>query len=100
MSMDVVVGACHAEMLHIRISPGRRWGPERRGQRGGSARRPRSALTPATTCVCLVRAFEKFGNITDVFLPKDRETNEPRGFAFVTFDEVRDAEDAIKGMDG
>ncbi len=56
-------------------------------------------MTPATTRACLVRAFEKFGNITDVFLPKDRETNEPRGFAFVTFEETRDAEDAIKEMD-
>ena len=96
--MDVVVGACHAEMLHIRISPGRRCGPERRGQRGGSARRPRSALTPATTCVCLVRAFEKFGNITDVFLPKDRETNEPRGFAFVNMEDPAEGDKATRGL--
>ena len=56
-------------------------------------------MTPATTRACLVRAFEKFGNITDVFLPKARETNEPRGFAFLTCEETRDAEDAIKEMD-
>ena len=39
------------------------------------------------------RAFDKFGPISDVFLPKDRDTGEPRGFGFVTFDDVRDAED-------
>ena len=98
MSMDVVVGAWHADITFVYLR-GRRCGPERRGQRGGNAQRPRCALTPATTRACLVRAFEKFGNITDVFLPKDRETNEPRGFAFVTFEETRDAEDAIKEMD-
>ena len=51
---------------------------------------------PARRC----REFDKFGKITDCFMPKDRETNEPRGFGFVTFDEIRDAEDAIREMDG
>ena len=30
-------------------------------------------------------AFSKFGEIGDVFLPKDRDTQETRGFGFVRF---------------
>uniref|UniRef100_A0A0D3KA22 RRM domain-containing protein n=1 Tax=Emiliania huxleyi (strain CCMP1516) TaxID=280463 RepID=A0A0D3KA22_EMIH1 len=45
-------------------------------------------------------AFSKFGTVTDCFMPKDRETGEPRGFAFVTFEETRDADDAMAALDG
>jgi RNA recognition motif-containing protein len=31
---------------------------------------------------------------------KDRETNRPRGFAFVTFTDARDADDAMKELQG
>merc|ERR1719403_660495 len=31
--------------------------------------------------------FEQFGTISDFEVPKDRESGEPRGFAFVTFDD-------------
>jgi len=30
--------------------------------------------------------FEPFGTITDFYLPLDRDTGRPRGFAFVTLD--------------
>ena len=44
MSMDMVVGACHAEMLHIRISPAGAEHVEQNDQgkeRGGKRLRPR-----------------------------------------------------------
>ena len=44
--------------------------------------------------------FGKFGPIEDVYLPRDRESDRPRGFGFVTFKDARDAEDAAKDMHG
>jgi len=44
--------------------------------------------------------FEKFGEIKDVYLPSDRMTGRPRGFGFVTFTDGRDADDAVRDMDG
>jgi len=45
-------------------------------------------------------AFSAFGQVTDVFLPTDRDTKRPRGFGFVTFASRSDAEDAISKMEG
>ena len=44
--------------------------------------------------------FEKFGKVEDVHLPLDQATGRPRGFAFVTFFDSLDAEDAAKDMHG
>jgi len=44
--------------------------------------------------------FEKYGYIGDIFLPKDRETGRPRGFAFVRYPDKRDAEDALDALNG
>ena len=44
--------------------------------------------------------FEKYGVVTDVFLPMDRDTGKSRGFGFVTYDRVCEAEDAAAGLDG
>mmetsp|Transcript_7051 Transcript_7051/g.9793 ORF Transcript_7051/g.9793 Transcript_7051/m.9793 type:complete len:305 (-) Transcript_7051:133-1047(-) len=41
--------------------------------------------------------FEKYGTITDVFVPCDGR-GDPRGFAFITFEKKRDAEDAVDAM--
>jgi len=46
------------------------------------------------------KAFSRYGNVTDCFLPKDNDTGQSRGFGFVTFETVREAEDAIDGMNG
>ncbi|KAK3598842.1 hypothetical protein CHS0354_008584 [Potamilus streckersoni] len=57
-------------------------------------------LTYRTTPEDLRRAFEKYGKVGDVYLPRDRFTRESRGFAFVRFYDKRDAEDAMDAMDG
>ena len=40
--------------------------------------------------------FESFGDITEVFIPKDRETGKGRGFAFITFENQAQAQEAVK----
>ena len=57
-------------------------------------------LTYRTTPEDLRRAFDKYGDVGDVYIPRDRFTKESRGFAFVRFYDKRDAEDAMDAMDG
>merc|ERR1712070_251363 len=40
-------------------------------------------------------AFSKFGSIKNIWIARN-----PPGFAFVTFEDPRDADDAVKEMDG
>lgn len=44
--------------------------------------------------------FSEIGEIRDVFLPMDRETGRPRGFAFVEFASDDDAKKAIEKFNG
>ena len=44
--------------------------------------------------------FAQVGTIRDVFLPTDRETGRPRGFAFVEFENDEDAAKAIEKFNG
>ena len=44
--------------------------------------------------------FSKHGEVTDVHIPSDRETGQPRGFAFVTMDSKSSMVDAIKALNG
>lgn len=39
--------------------------------------------------------FQKAGNITQVVIPKDRETGKPRGFAFVEFESAAQMQEAV-----
>ncbi|XP_010480064.1 PREDICTED: serine/arginine-rich SC35-like splicing factor SCL33 isoform X2 [Camelina sativa] len=48
----------------------------------------------------LRRAFEQFGHLKDIYLPRDYYTGDPRGFGFVQFVDPADAEDAKHHMDG
>lgn len=57
-------------------------------------------LTYRTNPDELRRKFEKFGDVGDVYIPRDRFNRESRGFAFVRFYEKRDAEYAMEKMDG
>ncbi len=45
-------------------------------------------------------AFTAFGEVTDVHLPTDRTTGQPRGFAFVTMGTSESAAKAIAEMNG
>jgi len=45
-------------------------------------------------------AFKDYGTIEDLFIPLDRETNRPRGFAFITLADDDLARKAIEEMDG
>ncbi len=44
--------------------------------------------------------FSEYGTVTDVFLPIDRDSGRPRGFAFVTMDSTSAMEAAIRGQNG
>jgi RNA recognition motif-containing protein len=44
--------------------------------------------------------FVQAGPLRDVFLPTDRETNRPRGFAFVEYESEDDAGKAIEQFNG
>ena len=48
----------------------------------------------------LREAFEQFGEVTDARVITDRDTGRSRGFGFVTFAEVGDADKAIEAMNG
>lgn len=45
-------------------------------------------------------AFSAYGTIEDLFIPLDRETNRPRGFAFITLADDDQARKAIEELDG
>ncbi|XP_059766339.1 serine/arginine-rich splicing factor 2-like [Balaenoptera ricei] len=57
-------------------------------------------LTYRTSPNTLRRVFEKSGRVGDVYIPWDRFTEEPRGFAVVRFHDKRHAEDAMDALDG
>lgn len=44
--------------------------------------------------------FSEHGQVTDVHLPVDRESGQPRGFAFVTMDSTSSMTSAISALDG
>lgn len=57
-------------------------------------------LTFRTNPDDLRRTFEKYGDVGDVYIPRDRFTKQSRGFAFVRYYDKRDAEDAMDALDG
>merc|ERR1711937_654272 len=57
-------------------------------------------LSYRTATETLRRKFERYGEIGDAYVPRDRNTGDSRGFGFVRFFDKRDAADAVKGMDG
>lgn len=57
-------------------------------------------LAFSTTKQTLETVFGAHGTVTDIHLPEDRETGQPRGFAFVTMDSRSAMISAIKELDG
>ncbi|KAJ8357724.1 hypothetical protein SKAU_G00205180 [Synaphobranchus kaupii] len=53
-----------------------------------------------TTEESLEDAFSKYGKIVKADVIRDRETQKPRGFGFVTFENPDDADNALRGMNG
>ncbi|XP_059195021.1 serine/arginine-rich splicing factor 10 [Centropristis striata] len=47
----------------------------------------------------LRREFGRYGPIVDVYIPLDFYTRRARGFAYIQFEDVRDAEDALHNLD-
>jgi len=48
----------------------------------------------------LQHIFEQFGSVTEIKVVTDRETGQPRGFAFVTMSNDPEGRAAIKSLDG
>jgi arginine/serine-rich splicing factor 2 len=48
----------------------------------------------------LRRMFERYGEIGDVHIPRDRHSRQSRGFGFVRFTSKKDADYAVSRMDG
>ena len=44
--------------------------------------------------------FKEYGNVKDVYIPLDYYTRRQRGFAYVQFEDPRDAKDALNDLDG
>ena len=53
-----------------------------------------------TTKEELEALFAPMGEISEVFVPVDRDSGRPRGFAFVTFGTAESATEAIQKLDG
>jgi cold-inducible RNA-binding protein len=57
-------------------------------------------LSFQTTQQDLLAAFSVYGNVERVNIVTDRDTGQPRGFAFVEMTERKDAETAIAQLNG
>ncbi|XP_052032176.1 serine/arginine-rich splicing factor 12 isoform X2 [Apodemus sylvaticus] len=55
-------------------------------------------VADATRPEDLRREFGRYGPIVDVYIPLDFYSRRPRGFAYVQFEDVRDAEDALYNL--
>ena len=57
-------------------------------------------LSYETTDDDLRQLFGQYGEVTNVHVPTDRQTGQPRGFAFVEMSSDDDARSAIEALDG
>lgn len=57
-------------------------------------------ITQRTGVNLLKKVFSKFGDLGDVYVPRYPDTFASRGFAFVRFARKRDAEEAMRKMNG
>lgn len=57
-------------------------------------------LSFGTSQASLESAFAAAGEVREVAMPTDRETGQPRGFAFVTMADAKSAANAISQLNG
>jgi len=57
-------------------------------------------LDPTTTEAQLKEMFAAYGSVETVTIVKDRDTKQPRGFAFVEMTNNAEAQAAIKSLNG
>src|SRR5689334_9641926 len=57
-------------------------------------------LSFTATVESIRSAFAAFGEVGEIHIPSDRETGQPRGFAFVTMGNSHEAAKAIAEMNG
>ncbi|CAI5995960.1 unnamed protein product [Closterium sp. NIES-64] len=57
-------------------------------------------ITFRTTSDELLPMFSRYGEVVDVFIPRDKRTGTSRGFAFVRFKREDDAARAVEKLDG
>jgi len=57
-------------------------------------------LSYTVTSEALEGLFAQHGEVEEVFMPTDRESGRPRGFAFVTMPNRQQAEAAIAAVNG
>lgn len=57
-------------------------------------------LAFSTTEDDLRELFSQYGTVSEVFLPTDRDTGRPRGFAFISMDTAEAMHAAIEGQNG
>ena len=57
-------------------------------------------LSFSTSQIEVETLFSQIGEVKEVFLPIDRATSQPRGFAFVEFSEASSIPEAISRFDG
>ncbi|CAL9100515.1 unnamed protein product [Musa textilis] len=57
-------------------------------------------MTFRTTADDLFPLFDKYGEVVDVFIPRDRRTGDSRGFAFVRYKYAGEAQKAVEKLDG
>ena len=48
----------------------------------------------------LKEKFNKCGKVGDVYIPRNFQTNQPRGFAFIRFVDRSEGEEAMRALDG
>ncbi|ELT93683.1 hypothetical protein CAPTEDRAFT_160910 [Capitella teleta] len=88
------------------VPPNLRDGGNRRGESMMGGRKDESAtirvtnLSEDTREADLQELFKPFGNISRIYLAKDKVTGQSKGFAFINFHRREDAARAIQGISG
>jgi len=56
-------------------------------------------LNTVVTDELLKEHFAQYGEITEIHLPRDKKSREPKGYAFITFADVSSAEKSLEQND-